>query len=147
MPLAAYFRNVGAALFALLLLVDFCLPGPPAPQRTAAPQPVIRILSDWKWPEPVIMDTTKVAAAAVAPSPWDQNPPAPPAVPGGPVSRASASTALAQMSSQDSRHARPVEQKRRQMTAKHAARGMRKYPQPQMAFTARQGDFAWFRYW
>lgn len=149
MPLAAYFRNVGAALFALLMIVDFCLPRSPEVQSTDVPPPVIKIISDRKWPELVVLDTTKGDTAAVAPSPWDKDPPAPPTVREVPAGRAGTSTALALMSSQESRHGAPVEQKRRQMTSKHATRGARKYSPPQMAFTAHQGNYAWlgFRYW
>lgn len=152
MPLAAYFRNVGAALLALLWIADFYLPKPPLAQGAAAYPPVIRIHSDRKWPEPVIFDTTKVATAAAAPSPWDKDPPAPPTAREIPSNRAGTSAArdaLALMSSQDAHHMASVEQKKRQITAKHAARGTRKYPRPQIVFAARQGHYAWlgFNYW
>ncbi|WP_426424777.1 hypothetical protein [Bradyrhizobium genosp. A] len=149
MPLAAYFRNVGAALLALLWIASFYLPTPPLVQRAAEYPPVIRIHSDRKWPEPLIFDTTKVATVAAAPSPWDKDPPAPPTAREIPTNRdtSAARDALALMSSQDSRHMASVEQKKR--TANYGARGTRKYPRPQNVFAARQGHYAWlgFRYW
>src|SRR6478609_1649366 len=76
MPLAAYFRNVGAVLLALLLLADFYLPTSPVVQKAEVYRPVIRIYSERKGIEPVIFDTTQVVFAAVTPAPWDSNPPA-----------------------------------------------------------------------
>jgi len=76
MPLAAYFRNVGAVLLALLLIAEFYLPTPRDFQKVAAYRPVIRIYSEQKGLEPEIFNTTQVAFAAVTPAPWDRNPPA-----------------------------------------------------------------------
>jgi hypothetical protein len=67
MPLAAYFRNVGAVLLALLLIADFYLPASPVVQKAEVYRPVIRIFSERKGIEPVIFDTTQVVFAAVTP--------------------------------------------------------------------------------
>lgn len=152
MPLAAYFRNVGVALLALLWIADFYLPTPPLAQRAAAYPPVIRIHSDRKRPEPVIFDTTNIVAASAAVSAWDKDPPPPPTDREMSTDRAGTSAArdaLALMSSRDSRYMASVEQKRRQMTAKYVARVARKYPRPRIVLAARQGHYAWlgFRYW
>jgi hypothetical protein len=149
MPIAAYFRNVGAALLALLWIGNFYLPRPPLAQGAAAYPPVIRIHSDRKWPEPVIFDTTKVATAAAAPSPWDKNPPAPPTAREIPTNRSGTSAARDALALMNSRHLASVEQKKRQKTTKYAARGTRKYQRPQIVFAARQGHYAWlgFSYW
>jgi hypothetical protein len=63
MPLARYFFFVGAALLALLFIVDAYLPKLPAADSasmasTAADLSVIRIHSDRKWPERVEFDTS-----------------------------------------------------------------------------------------
>jgi len=69
MPLARYFVFVGAALLALLFIVDACLPKLPAVDsastaantakaNAAADLSVIRIHSDRKWPERVEFDTS-----------------------------------------------------------------------------------------
>ena len=139
MPLAAYFRNVGAALLALLMIADFFLPTTLVAQRGVAQPPVVRIHSDGKWPEPVILDTTQVVIAAAAPSPWDKDPPILPAAREMPASRADgpgARDALALMPRQDSHRATSVEKRKRQVTRKH--------PKPQIVLAARQGQFAWF---
>jgi hypothetical protein len=137
MPLAAYFRNVGAALFALLMIADFYLPKPAVTQVGSSDPAVIRIHSDRKWPERLDFDTTQVVIAA-APSPWDRGASAPPAAREMPTNRADepgARDALALMSRQDLRRVASVEQRK---TAKHAARGTRKHPRPQTV------KFAWF---
>jgi hypothetical protein len=61
MPLARYFLFVGVALLTLLFVVDAYLPKLPLEQRenAAADLSVIRIHSDRKWPERVVLDTTR----------------------------------------------------------------------------------------
>jgi hypothetical protein len=69
-----YFMYVGGALLALLLLCAAVLPKPPADESTvasAADAPAIRIHSQQKWPERIVLDTNaqmpasaKVAQAA-----------------------------------------------------------------------------------
>lgn len=68
MPLMRYFVYVGGALFALLLIVNACLPALPVADGSAArvDRSVLRIHSDQKWPERVVFDTT---LPTVTPSP------------------------------------------------------------------------------
>jgi hypothetical protein len=136
MPLAAYFRNVGAALLALLLLVDFYLPTSPVAQRETAYPPAIRIHTERKPPQPVVFDTTRVVLAAATPAPWDSNPPAPPptAVDAPGVRNALALSPRTEL-------AASVDQKKRQAARKYAAR---RHAKPQILLAARQGPFGWF---
>ena len=67
MPLVAYFRNVGAALLALIFLADFCFPNAPVAQKAAVYPPVIRIHSDRKWPARVVFDTTQTLVTVAEP--------------------------------------------------------------------------------
>jgi len=65
MPLLRYFGLVGAALLALLLIVAVALPMPQA-ETAAMPSskaPPIRISSDVKWPERIVLDTTQPSTA------------------------------------------------------------------------------------
>jgi hypothetical protein len=71
-----YFMYVGGSLLALLLLCAALLPKPPVADTVASASnvPAIRIHSQQKWPERVVLDTNapmpapaKVAQAAVAP--------------------------------------------------------------------------------
>jgi hypothetical protein len=61
MPVARYFLFVGAVLLTLMFVVDAYLPKLPPEQRAnaAADLSVIRIHSDRKWPERVVLDTTR----------------------------------------------------------------------------------------
>ena len=139
MPLVAYFRNVGAALFALLVLADFYLPAAPAVQGgTAAYSPAIRIHSARKLPEPVVFDMTQVVFAAATSAPWDRNPPAPPA---RRVDTSGVRDAFALLPRTDSHRVAAVDQKKRQPTRKYAAR---RHANPQTVLVARQGQFPWF---
>ena len=73
-----YFMYVGGSLLALLLLCAALLPKPPVADSTVASAsdvPAIRIHSQQKWPERVVLDTNapmpapaKVAQAVVAPA-------------------------------------------------------------------------------
>jgi hypothetical protein len=80
MPLLRYFVFVGGALLALLLISDVVLPQVPLPGNltSASDLPAVRIRSQQKWPERVVIDTTiplpatasvKVAKVEAAPSP------------------------------------------------------------------------------
>ena len=138
MPLAAYFRNVGAALFALLLIADFYLPTRPLPQKVAANPPVIRIYSDRKAAQPINFDTTQIVIAAAAPAPWDRNPPAP-------AARVTSNNHIDVSGVRDAFASyREASVEKRQSTRKYAARGARRYAQRQMVLAARQPQFSWF---
>jgi hypothetical protein len=71
MPLARYFSIVGAALLALLLVLDAYLPELPAVEKTKVYPPVIRIYVDEKWPERIVYDTSlpTVPPVVAAPEP------------------------------------------------------------------------------
>ena len=58
MPLARYFYCVGGVLFALLLILDACVPKLPASAKAKVYPPVIRIYSEGKWPERIVYDTS-----------------------------------------------------------------------------------------
>jgi hypothetical protein len=58
MPLARYFLVVGGILLALLFISNAVLPDLPMAERLESDKPVIRIHSDQKWPERVVIDTT-----------------------------------------------------------------------------------------
>ena len=76
MPLLRYFMFVGGALLALLLIVAWASPTPPVAGTVASggDVPPVRILSDRKWPERIVLDTSQqtitppvLAAQALAP--------------------------------------------------------------------------------
>ena len=77
MPIFRYFIFVGGALLALLFLVNQTFVPEPVKQAAqtsvaaASEQPVVRIRSDRKLPERVVLDTSQptIAAPAVPSSP------------------------------------------------------------------------------
>jgi hypothetical protein len=147
--MAAYFRNVGAALLALLFVANFYWPVPPAVQREKAYPPAIRIHSDRKWPERVTFDTT-MAIVSAKPAAWDTEIAASPEAGAMPASRADISgarEALAMLPRPDSLYAQAVDQNKRQLKQKTATR--RKHARHQIVLAWRQRPFGWFepRYW
>jgi hypothetical protein len=60
-PIARYVIFVGGTLAALLLIVDWCLPAPPAmvSHRLVIDRSIIRIKSAHKSPEKVVLDTSQ----------------------------------------------------------------------------------------
>src|SRR5215470_15327534 len=67
MPILRYFLFVGGSLLALLLVVNAALPTEPLPSNltSAADLPPIRIHSDRKLPERVVLDTSAAMPAQV----------------------------------------------------------------------------------
>ena len=59
MPIVRYFVVVGGALAALLLVAGWFLPVPPASFPDQPEIIAIRIRSERKWPEKVVLDTSK----------------------------------------------------------------------------------------
>jgi hypothetical protein len=80
-PIARYFVVVGGALAALLLIAGWLLPEPPA-RFSNRPEIIervaIRIRSERKWPEKIVLDTSK---PTITPPPVVMNPPAQSSVP------------------------------------------------------------------
>ena len=77
MPIARYFIIVGGTLAALLFIAGWCLPTPPArfADQPAIDRAIIRIKSERKWPEKVVLDTSQptMAPPAVEESPAAQS--------------------------------------------------------------------------
>ncbi len=145
MPLLAYFWKVGAALLALLFVADFCLPKAPLVERKSVDRPTIRIHSDRKWPERVVLDTSSPTIIAAAPQTVEQMASAgqaePPVIDAEPPAIANA---LA-MARTDQVQREAVDRKPPRKTQRIALRSRRNAP-PQILLAARQGQFAWFGY-
>nr|AWM09093.1 hypothetical protein CIT39_23450 [Bradyrhizobium symbiodeficiens] len=149
MPVLAYFWKVGAALIALLFVADFCLPKAAVTGRTAVDQATIRIHSDRKWPERVVLDTTLPVIVAVTSAPVITEP-APLVSQMAPVVQAetpAVANALAMARSDLPPH-EAVERKRPRKT-QHVAMQSKRHGAPRMVLAARQPKFGWFgyRYW
>jgi hypothetical protein len=140
MPVARYFLYVGGVLLALLFFSGAFLPKSPVVDRTdsAAELPAIRIHSDRKWPERVVLDTSIPAvvpaqtakAEAIAPSPT-------------PVADVSARVrvreAFAQMVPPEPKRPEAKPQRKRKIAKKRVA--------PPMIQVAQQPRFGFFNTW
>ena len=144
MSLAGYFRNVGAALLALLWIADFYLPRPPVDRSAAVDQPTIRIHSDQKWPERVVFDTS-TPAVSTTPAASDRKVEASLAAaawPAGSAVTTKAGDALAMLPRTDSPGQETARQDQRQ--SKVATRPARRKARPQVLPVAPERQFAWF---
>ena len=142
MSLAGYFRNVGAALLALLWIADFYAPRPPAAQNATVDQPAIRIHSDRKWPERVVFDTSMPVAPSILAA-QNRNVEASLAAAAPPASSAlaKAGDALAMLPRTDPPGPESAQQ---QKQSKIAARPARKKARPHSSPVFPDRQFAWF---
>jgi len=152
MPLLAYFWKVGAALLALLFLADFYLPRAPVTERTVEDQPAIRIHSDRKWPERVVLGTSlpMIPTAAHAPAIAEPSSPPPEAAtiraetpaPTPAPTKALATTGAESLPREAIEHRRP-------RRPQHVATRSKRHPTLQLVVAARQPQLGWFgdRYW
>jgi hypothetical protein len=58
MPIGRYFICIGSVLLALLFLADWYYPASAAVARAEVDRSILRIKSDHKWPERIVIDTT-----------------------------------------------------------------------------------------
>ena len=88
LPLRAYFLSVGGALLLLLLAADWVLPAPlPSPLTDShSAHPPIRIHSELKGPEAVVIDTSR--SGLLPPPPENESAAAPSQLPGSEIADA-----------------------------------------------------------
>jgi hypothetical protein len=148
MPLARYFCFVGAALLALLFVVNAFLPSLPAADKTetVADLPVIRIHTDRKWPERVVFDTRVPAmapATSLAAAKTDAIRPASAA-----VADSSAKTrvldAFAQLTPSEPKQIEPSEPKKPQPPPQHKRKIAKSRIRPPTVLVAQQPRFGFF---
>ncbi|WP_246229986.1 hypothetical protein [Bradyrhizobium cytisi] len=64
MPISRYLFYVGGALLALFFVADACVPDRPAIRGGTGRSATVRIHSDWKLPERVVLDTSQPTTVA-----------------------------------------------------------------------------------
>ena len=142
MPLARYFLSVGGVLLALLFILDACLTKFPDIE-THANLPVIRILSDRKWPERIVFDTS---LPTIVPGPTaiaeDR------VLGSGKVTDASASErereAFALMQPSDTGRLQPADPGKRELKQQRQRKIAKRRAMPRSIVVARQPNFGWF---
>jgi hypothetical protein len=99
----------------------------------------------------VIFDTTTVIASATPAAAFAEIAASPEArdAPASLTNATVVSEAFAMLPRPDLSHARPVDQDKRHLKQRHAAKPARKHARPQIVMVARQRQFGWFdsRYW
>jgi hypothetical protein len=141
MPLARYFLCVGGVLLALLFIVDAYLPKFPVAAKATANSPVIRILSDRKWPERIVYDTSlpTIIPAQVAGTELVVHAPA---MIAGASLGARERAAFAQLPSSDARELRLPKPKMREPKLQRSRE--KRYAVVPTVLIARQPHFGWF---
>jgi hypothetical protein len=144
MPLARYFFLVGGVLLALLFISDAVLPKLPMAKGTdlGADKSSLRINSDRKWPERVVLDTSvpRIASVQTATSEEAVAPPATDAL--ADVSAktrdafAQSRDAFAQLGPSDQKKPEPKLRRKRKIARKHLA--------PPTVLVAQQPRFGFF---
>jgi hypothetical protein len=136
MPLARYFFFVGSALLALLFVLDAALPSLPVVDRTdvAASLPIIRINSERRWPERVVIDTSLPTIATA------QTATAQASIPGPEVADVSAKArvreAFAQLQPVNAAKFEPPPQQKRKTARRRLGPPMIVAQQPRLGFFA-----------
>lgn len=141
MPLARYFLYVGGVLLTLLFILDACLTKLPVLERPHANSPLIRIHSDWKWPERIVFDTT-LPTIVPARTAILEDPVASPVT----VSDAAVKEreAFALMQPSNAARLEPSDPARREPKQKRQRKIAKRHVMPRSVLVARQPQFGWF---
>jgi hypothetical protein len=144
MPLVRYFLCVGGVLLALLFISDAYLPKVPMPGSAAAADlSMIRINSDRKWPERIVLDTSSPLVAAVQTAKADAPAAAQAAVAEIPA-KVRVSEALAQMPASGPKSLEASDPLKPRAKPQQKRRVARKRAAPPMVLVARQPQFSFF---
>jgi hypothetical protein len=142
MPVARYLFYVGGVLLALLFIADACLPKLRAANGELSPSVVIRIHSDRKWPERIVLDTSRptIVPAEIANAEADS---AAPTSVGSAATRAREAFALQPA---DAKHLQSRQPEKLEPKPQRQSKIARKHAAPRMRLVARPPRYGWFGY-
>ncbi len=143
MPLARYFLYVGGVLLTLVFILDACLTKLPVMERSQANSPVIRIHSDRKWPERIVIDTA-LPTIVPAPTAIVEDRVAGRATVTDALAKQSEREAFALMQPSDAKSLEPSEPGRRELKKKRQRKIVKRHVTPRSVLVARQPQFGWF---
>ena len=142
MPLGRYFLYVGGVLLTLLFILDACLTKFPVTE-TQANLPVIRIHSDRKWPERIVLDTSLPIIVPVPTAIAEDGVPGP-----GKVADVSAKErereAFALMQPSDTRRLQTADAGKREVKPQRQRKIAKRHVMPRSVLVARQPRLGWF---
>jgi hypothetical protein len=143
MPLARYFLYVGGVLFTLVFMLDACLTKLPVTESAHVNSPVIRIHSDRKWPERIVIDTTLPtivpAQAGIA-----EDRVASPATTSGLSVKEREREAFALMQPSDAKRLQPSDSGGRELKPQRPRKIVKRHVTPRSVLVWRQPQFGWF---
>jgi hypothetical protein len=140
-PFSRYFFYIGGILLGLLFILDASLPKLPAPVRGNGHLPVIRIVSDRKWPERIIYDTSLPTIVPAQPATIDARVPTPAA---GVYASGNIRAAFAEMQSPQANPERPSHPKMREPARSREHKIVKRRAVPRTMLVTRQTKFGWF---
>ena len=143
MPLARYFLSVGGVLLALLFISDAYLPKVPDAVRADADLPVIRIHSDRKLPERVVLDTSLPTMAPAQAAQIAASVPAP-AIVADASAKLRVREAFAQLLPSDSEQLQPSKPSKPEPKLQPKRRIAKRHVAPSMVRVAQQPQFGFF---
>jgi hypothetical protein len=143
MPLSRYFLYVGGVLLTLLFILDACLTKLPVMERPHANSPMIRIHSDWKWPERIVFDTT-LPTIVPARTAIVEDRVASPVTVSDVSAKERDREAFALMQPSDAARREPSDPGRRELKQKRQRKIVKRHVMPRSVLVERQPQFGWF---
>jgi hypothetical protein len=139
MPLSRYLLYVGGALLALFFVADACLPDRPAGHGGPRPSATIRIQSDQKLPERVVLDTsqptivpTEIARAELGAPPGTESP------------KTRAGEAFAQLQPPDAERQQSRQSTRPEAKPQRQSKIARRHIERRIRLVAQPPQYGWF---
>jgi hypothetical protein len=139
MPISRYLVYVGGALLAMLFVVDALVQDRPAIHGGAARSATIRIHSDWKLPERVVLDTSLPTIVAT-----DIAKVEPGALPGADLSQRRAREAFAQLGAADAERPPARPSTKADVKPQRQNKSARRHIEKNIRLVARPPQYGWF---
>ena len=136
MPLARYFLYVGGVLLTLVFILDACLTKLPVMERAHVNSPIIRILSERKWPERIVFDNTLPTIVPAQTAIVEDRVSGP--------AKEREREAFALMQSSDAKRLESSAPGRRELKPQRQRKIVKRHVMPRSLLVARQPQFGWF---
>ncbi len=141
MPISRYLFYVGATLLAILFVVDAFVPDRPAIHGGPGRSVTIRIYSDWKLPERVVLDTSHPTIV-----PMDIAQTEPGAPPGADPLRTRAHEAFAQLRPHEAERLQSRQSTKPEAKPQRQSKIVRRHIERRIRLVARPPQYDWFGY-
>jgi len=143
MPLARYFLYVGGVLLTLVFILDACLTKLPVMERAHVNSPIIRIHSDRKWPESIVLNTTLPTVVPAQTAIVEDRVPSPVTVTDVALKERERE-AFALMQPSNAKRLEPSAPGRPELKPQRQRKIVKRHVMPRSLLVARQPQFGWF---